>query len=184
MRPEQGAYRIRWARRHGRTADPNGGNASYLTLTESPTGQTLWSTSPCGQRMARNFDTDFATDVAFGPTQDRIYVAGSTENAKSMFDWGVVAYRADGTRLWDRTYDGPASRNDFAESIAVSPTTGRIFVTGRSMGNRSANITTVAYSPRGDQLWVRHYDGPAGGKDGGSKVLISPSGRRIFLLSD
>jgi hypothetical protein len=48
--------------------------------------------------------------------------------------------------LWASRYNGPGNGNDTAYSMAVSPTTGTVFVTGGSPGSgSSADDATIAY---------------------------------------
>jgi hypothetical protein len=63
-------------------------------------------------------------------------------------DFLTAAYdSATGATLWVRRYNGPAMSEDGAISIAVSPTTGTVFVTGDSNDDPSgSDIVTIAYS--------------------------------------
>ena len=165
-----------------------GSDSEYLTVSLDRDGNELWSAIYRGPDQGDPAsDTDRATDAALGPSEHRLYVTGSSEKPDHGSDWATVAYRTDGTQLWVRRYDGPASGEDGASAVAVSQRTGRIFVTGRSAGDKSdTSITTVAYSPGGERLWTRRYDSPA--SDPGAtapldteNVLVSPNGRRLYV---
>jgi hypothetical protein len=61
--------------------------------------------------------------------------------------YATVAYNAaTGARLWVRRYNGPANGADGAVSVAVSLTTGSVFVTGHSQGTTGPDYATIAYS--------------------------------------
>lgn len=158
------------------------GDVDYATVAFSRGGKRLWVKHYHGPRQDPAHDGDTASDIALGPTEHRLYVTGTSWDRVNEADWATVAYRADGTRLWARRYDGPAGLNDAHPSIAVSEQTGRIFVTGNSSGkNSGSNITTIAYSPRGHRLWTRRYDGPANGSDEAADVLVARGGRRLYV---
>jgi hypothetical protein len=86
-----------------------------------------------------------------------------------------------GTLLWSRRYDGPASSDDAADSISVSPDGTQVFITGGST-NDSVDYATVAYdAPTGTTLWARRYDGPVGGRDFAVDLAVSPDGSSVFV---
>jgi PQQ-like domain len=101
-----------------------------------------------GQRWAARYNgpgnfTDEAFQVAVAPGGGAVYVTG--ESAGAVFDgwgWATVAYNAaTGSRLWIRRYDGAGGAKAF--SVAVSRTTGTVFVTGYSGEN--GDYATIAY---------------------------------------
>lgn len=63
------------------------------------------------------------------------------------YDYATVAYDpASGHPLWASRYDGPLHQGDKALSVAVSPATGTVFVTGGSgAAGTVPDYATVAY---------------------------------------
>jgi len=90
-----------------------------------------------------------------------------------------------GAELWLARYDGPGGGFDFAQSVAVSPDGGTVFVTGGSMSAAfpsSYDYATVAYSAAtGGQLWASRYNGPGNGDDIAASVAVSPGGATVFI---
>lgn len=78
-----------------------------------------------------------------------MYVTGNSYAGSTRgYDYATVAYNAaTGARVWVRRYNGPANSTDAAFSVAASPVTGAVFVTGISYGaNGNGDYLTIAYS--------------------------------------
>jgi WD40 repeat protein len=97
---------------------------------------------------------------------------------------------APGAQLWVARYNGPASKQDGAGSMAVSPDGSTVFVTGSSDGGPMTgdDYATAAYNAAtGRQLWVSRYNGPGNGEraqdraDAARSVAVSPGGGKVFV---
>ena len=65
------------------------------------------------------------------------------------------ALAVPGAKLWARRFSGPGKGSDVANSVAVSPGGGRVFVTGLSTGTSESDYLTVAYNAAtGARLWT------------------------------
>jgi outer membrane protein assembly factor BamB len=156
----------RWAKRYD---GPGSGDGQAYSAAVSPSGATVFvtgytdtSSTSAGydyatvaynaatgaQRWAARYNgpgnfTDEAFQVAVAPGGGAVYVTG--ESAGASFDgwgWATVAYNAaTGSRLWIRRYDVAGGAR--AHSLAVSRTTGTVFVTGYS--GESGDYATIAY---------------------------------------
>lgn len=94
-----------------------------------------------------------------------------------------VGAATGGKRLWVARYNDPASKDDGATSLAVSPDGSMVFVTGRSGGRgTNSDYATVAYeASTGMKLWVRRYNGPGNGTDAAVSIAISPDNSKVFV---
>ena len=155
---------------------PNGDD--YLTVAYAvASGQQLWAA-----RYNLSFQ-DSARALSVSPDSSVVFVSGFSVATTSL-DIETVAYdAATGEQLWQSRYDGPKSREDQANAMAVSPDGSKVYVTGFSDGsNRARDIVTLAYrASTGAQLWVRRYNGPRDSNDNGKAIAVSPDGSRIFV---
>jgi DNA-binding beta-propeller fold protein YncE len=118
-------------------------HADYATVAYDPsTGARLWV-----KRYNGPGDTaDVARSLAVSPDGSKVFVTGGSDGIGTGPDYATVAYDpSTGTRLWVKRYNDPASRDDQAYSVGVSPDGSKVFVTGFSIGTTSYDYATVAY---------------------------------------
>jgi outer membrane protein assembly factor BamB len=119
--------------------------STYATVAyNATTGTELWAARYNGPAHADNS----ANALAISLSGKTVYVTGASEGVTSGYDYATVAYNAvTGAQLWAARYNGSATGDDDAFSVAVSPTTGAVFVTGESYPPYSPNphFVTVAY---------------------------------------
>jgi outer membrane protein assembly factor BamB len=89
---------------------------------------------------------------------------------------------ADGARLWEKRYDGPANGNDRGTAIALDGS-GNVVVTGHSR-NGSPNFDFDYYTAKyraadGVLLWEKRYNGPANQSDYASAVAVDGGGHVV-----
>jgi DNA-binding beta-propeller fold protein YncE len=155
----------------------------YATVAyNAATGARLWVRRYNGPG---NGD-DGATSMAVSPTGGTVFVTGYSQGTAPGFGYATVAYNAmTGAQLWVARYHGPGHGDNFAESLAVSPDGGTVYVTGQSETSASASASryaTVAYNTAtGAQLWVARYHGPARGDDAAHAVAVSPDGKTVYV---
>jgi glucose dehydrogenase len=144
----------------------------------SSPGTQLWAAHYSGPRGG------WANSLVVSPGGGTVFVTGS-----STGDYATVAYSAvTGARLWAERYHGFGQNTatmNVANSVAVSPGGGTVFVTGSSArygATAPQYYATVAYSAAtGAQLWAARYRGPGNGTDIAYSVAVSPSGGTVFV---
>src|SRR5262249_40145069 len=137
------------------------GYTDYATIAyRTATGTSLWT-----KRYAGAGSQNSPTALGVNPDGSTVYVTGYSAATGTGFDYATVAYGAEagGTR-WVKRYNGPASSEDEAHDLGVSPDGSTVFVTGDSYagGTTGTDYATVAYNAStGARLWVKRYDGRA-----------------------
>ena len=136
--------------------------------------------APAPQWVARFEQGRTADDMAVSPDGSRVFVTGYT--LANVYDFQTIAYDArTGDQLWVARFDGGGESLDFAYSVAVSPDSSRVYVTG-SIEPTITEWATVAYdASTGAQLWSATYGGPAESGGYPSKVAASPDDSRVFV---
>ncbi len=117
----------------------------YATVAyNATTGAQLWLSRYNGLGNGQ----DEARSMAVSPAGDTVYVTGFSSGGSSGPDYATVAYNATtGGQQWVSTYNGPSNGTDVANSVAVSPSGAKVYVTGSSDGGISgADYATVAYT--------------------------------------
>lgn len=128
----------------------------YTTKYASTNGELLWErrTNPAGAGL--NEVTALWLD-SFG----NAVITGRSYAPSSSFDYYTAKYSgADGSVLWEQSYDGPSSGFDVASAVS-GDRFGNVLVTGWSR-NSETNFSfyTAKYdSTDGELLWEHRYDG-------------------------
>ena len=124
-------------------SDDSNGQPDYATVSyDEASGAQLWVSRYDGPKGG----TDTAAALVVGPGGTLIYVTGTSAGRTSGPDYATIAYNAaTGTRSWLLRYNGPASGEDDAADVGVSPDGSAVFITGSSDGgSTSADIATQA----------------------------------------
>ncbi len=117
--------------------------------------------------------------VALVPDEDGgVYVTGYSFNGTNR-DYLTIHYLGDGTRGWVARYNGAMNGNDIAAALARAGD-GALYVTGYSWNGVPARFDylTIKYSPGGETLWTRRYDGTA------TDSLIKSDYAQALVLDD
>ncbi len=120
-----------------------------------------------------NFPTAIDVD-----NQGNIYVAGYSrigDNTSTNIEIATIKYNSDGLEQWIRRYGGLGSSSDEARAIAID-TLGNVYVTGISIDSLWTNITTIKYSPEGNELWVQKYNRTGDGNEGPTAIAVDGTG--------
>jgi WD40 repeat protein len=157
---------------------PGSSDNEYATVAyDAATGAQLWARRYHGPH---NGASDAAA-VAVSPAGGTVFVTG-TSVGLSVSEYATVAYdAATGAQLWVRRFHRGGAAE--AESVAVSPGGGRLYVTGATSNASGHNddYATVAYNAvTGARLWVGLYQGPRRASVATS-VAVGPGGRSVYV---
>ena len=120
-------------------------------------------------------DDDDALAIAID-SSGSIYVTGWSEGTDTGKDYVTIKYDSSGTRLWADRYNGPGNDYDRAVALTVD-SLDNVYVTGSSKGTGGKlDYATIKYDSDGTRLWVKRYDGPAGGDDSAWAISIDSMG--------
>ena len=146
-------------------------DGEFITLKFNSSGVLQWATPYNGSTSSIDYANHIVVD-----TDGNSYITGWSGGANNLHDMTTIKYDPDGNELWVKRYNGSADDNDYAYWLALDGS-GNVYVAGQSVETGSDNdITTIKYAPNGDEIWVRHYDGPAHGYDAGQAIAVDADG--------
>jgi hypothetical protein len=176
--------RIRWVKRYdGPAATLDAGNAialdptgnvivagmstgvgtgtDYVIVKYRPGGKRQWEMRLNGPGNGSDDPRAIATDKA-----GNIYVTGYMfQSATAFTDIATAKFSANGVMRWLKYYGRSSTSRDEGLALAVDGD-GNAYVLGATdLTLDHRDYTTIKYSTRGSQSWVKHYDGPAHGDD-------------------
>lgn len=149
----------------------------YATVKYDTNGNQLWVRRYNGSY--RNGAQAIALD-----SSGNVYVTGYSRDDYRNKDYVTLKYDTNGTQLWEKRYNSPEWKSDYASAIAVD-NNGNVFVTGYSNAtySSSAEYGTIKYDTNGNELWIKSYQGPAGGFDSPSAITVDNDGNAYITGS-
>lgn len=157
--------------------------SDVVTLKYSPDGEMLWM-----RRYNGPGDTDDSARALALDSQGNVYVIGRStapgaQSGGYNYDYLTIKYSPDGEELWNRRYNGPGNGSDKPVALAVDDQD-NIYITGSSQGVagewNSNYYATVKYSPAGEELWVRRYNGP-GNSSASAKAMALDAQGNVYV---
>ena len=149
----------------------SGTGLDYATIKYNSSGSQQWASRYNGPASTADISYSIAVDGS-----GNVYVTGSSGGSGTGLDFATVKYNSLGSQQWASRYNGPASTDDIAYSIAVD-STGNVYVTGSSGGSGTGlDFATVKYNSSGTQQWAPRYNGPASVDDKANSLAIDGSG--------
>lgn len=145
------------------------GTASLSDVTAfkySSSGDSLWRRA----YPASGFPTASATDVAGN------FYLSNVEFFQGQ-NFLVIKYTPAGDTAWVRRYDRMGF-TDYPNDIEVD-NQGNVVLAGYSSTSfqpSGKDYCILKYSPAGELLWQRHFDGPGGGEDQANSVSVDEQG--------
>jgi hypothetical protein len=138
----------------------SGSGYDYATVKYNSSGSQQWASRYNGPANSDDTAYALAVDISGG-----VYVTGGSTGSGTGSDHATIKYDPNGDQLWASRYNGPASGNDTANSLAIDGS-GNVYVTGSSLGSGTGlDYATVKYTSAGSQSWASRYNGPASGDD-------------------
>jgi outer membrane protein assembly factor BamB len=143
------------------------------------------------QRWAATWDDpvhngDYGTAIAVSPDSSTVVVTGQSIGPEGhSYDWGIAAYDvATGKQAWDAQYNGPASKGDIPNDVAITRA-GTVVVTGSAAATGTGNDWGVAgYDlTTGEQQWASTYDG-TGSTDVPRAIAVSPDDATVVVTGN
>jgi hypothetical protein len=152
------------------TSYGSGANYDCATVKYKPNGDIAWVERYNGPG---NLD-DVANAIAVDDSRN-VYVTGNSKVSETDWDYVTIKYYPDGDTVWVRRYNGPGNSFDNASAIAVDDS-GYVYVTGYSQGSGTLyDYATIKYTPDGDTVWVRRYNGPDSSWDYANAIAVDGS---------
>ncbi|MCA1801484.1 MAG: SBBP repeat-containing protein [Rhodothermaceae bacterium] len=151
---------------------------NYATIKYNPAGEQQW-VHVDNTGIHKNYVSAMVVD-----SLGNIYLTGSIRNgSETGNDYYTNKINSNGIKEWTAIYNGPASREDVAKSIAVDEF-GSVYVTGFSWGIETFDdYATIKYSSDGVQQWVQRYNGPANDGDIANSIAVDGSGN-VFVTGE
>lgn len=98
------------------------------------------------------------TSLAIEPSSGDAYVVGHSQRVvggtpvPGSENIVVARFRADGTKAWERSWDGPSSSLDYGYDVALDAN-GRVIVSGTTWQGTIGSLVVLAYDANGGTLW-------------------------------
>ncbi len=137
-------------------------------------GDTIWV-----RQYSSSSKGDAFLDVARGPG-DVYYCAGITRATEERSALLLVKYKADGTKVWVRTWAPNAGGGAAAVSVEVSPD-GDVVVAGTAgvappASAKGRDVVVLRFKPNGTREWLARYDGAAHKDDFAADLALDGKG--------
>jgi len=157
-------------------------SADFLVVKYDKNGSFLWAAKYNGPNDIEDYSKVIAVDDS-----GNVYVAGDSYTQNNNYDKILIKYNADGEQQWIATFDSGGGDTVAAIGVYTDSTDGKTYayVAGWSQLNlgqsSTTDYTTIKYDAEtGNELWVRHYNGPGNSTDTASALAIDTSGN-VFV---
>ncbi len=107
------------------------------------------------------------------------YFTGSVTPGSDR-NWVTVKLDIQGNLLWEAHYDLPGSGQEDPTDLSVDAQ-GNVYVAGSTRDYQRRYMTTIKYSPDGNELWVAQYYGHAECTDNVAYGLVVDDGGNVYV---
>jgi uncharacterized delta-60 repeat protein len=153
--------------------------SDVITAKYNPAGTRLW---------LRTYDDeegldDWAESIAIDKWGNAVVTGSQGESCDAeggyCFSYATIKYSSAGIRQWVATYNPKPTSDDLAHAVRVD-NAGNVYVTGESSWTSAFyDFATVKYSPAGNQLWAKRFDGVGHGNDMAYGLAVDSKGNVI-----
>jgi hypothetical protein len=158
----------------GMTSEPGW---RYATIKYSSAGVALWTNLYSGP-----WTNDYANALALD-SRGNVFVTGESGTGAGSSRYATIKYSGSGMPLWTNFFNGPTSRADGAQAIAVDRD-GSAFVTGVSIASIGRyDWMTIKLSSTGALLWTRPYYG-LGNDTGSPHAIAMDANGNVFVTGE
>lgn len=147
-------------------------NDDYVIVKYNPDGTTAWTkrSNGAGNSTDRPLQILLATD-------GNLIVTGRSDNL-SDDDYMTIKYNAsNGNEMWRKYFD--RTHHDRPTGMVIDPSSGKIYITGRSNNGSNYDYATLCYSSTGVLQWQAIFDyvdddrATAIGIDGSENIYVT-----------
>lgn len=151
-----------WVRPNGKSftvgySHDSVGGYDIVTQKHDKNGGLMWEA-----RWDSNKNRDDYAMAVAQSSGSGVFVVGATDTANNGLSWRVLKYSTSGTFKWKTQYNGPASKDDVAEDVAVD-LDNNVFVAGwHTAYDDDVELVLQKYSASSKTpLWTRIFPIPA-----------------------
>lgn len=144
---------------------------SYSTVKYNSAGTQIWFALYDGPGQRIDIPADIETDAS-----GNVFVTGRSQGANLLYDFATVKYNSSGAQQWANRWIGIGSNQYSYASALELDAAGNVYVGGYSGASAILlDYAVVRYSNAGAQQWWIKYNGPAGGNDIISSIVLDGS---------
>lgn len=153
-----------------------GSGDNFLIIKYDNNGDTLWTESYNGPGNGNDNSVSLAMDV-----NGNVIITGSSVASGTGIDFATLKYSDTGEMLWQRRFASSANTSPDEPKSITTDLNGNIYVTGTSVEFYSYDYLTVKYSPSGDELWTRRYNGPSAFNFDEPRSITTDNSENVFV---
>lgn len=154
-------------------------NYDYLTIKYNSTGAQQWLQTYDGASASGDYGKGITLD-----NNNDVIVTGQSFQTNQWFDYLTIKYSNSGAQQWTARYNHAANRYEDAWDV-ITDNSGFIYITGQSqaIGNNSTppDCATVKYTPAGNQVWVKRWDGGFANEDDRAFAIALDDTANVYI---
>ncbi len=154
-------------------------NYDFLTIKYNSAGTQQWLQTYNGPSGSGDYGKGITLD-----NNNNVVVTGQSFQTNQWFDYLTIKYSNSGTQQWTARYNNASNRYEDAWDV-ITDNSGYVYITGQSqaVGNNSTppDCATVKYTPAGNQVWVKRFDGGFGNLDDRAFAIALDDTANVYI---